>query len=127
MTEEGATPKLAVGHRRQPDVFLKPDDFADGAVLHGAQLVFRHCPFTHLVPRLNQCMRAQQAADMIGVKGWGLVHSVLPGANKPMFLEAFEVTRRARSANGSGMERTAALLNNRRLPSAARTIATAVP
>ena len=80
MAEERAAAKLAVGHRLQPDIFLKSDDLTDGAVLDDVQFAFHHLSFAHLMPRLDQRLRAQQAADVIGVKRRGVVHFALPDA-----------------------------------------------
>jgi len=75
MTEEGAAAKLAVGYRLQSDVFLEANGLANGVVFQRAQLAFGHRAFTDLVPRLDQCARAQQAADVIGMKRRGIAHS----------------------------------------------------
>src|SRR3989449_6750936 len=60
---EGAA-ELAVGHRLQAGVFLHPHRFADAVVLDLLELRGFFCA------GLLQRSRAQEAADMVGAKGW---------------------------------------------------------
>src|SRR2546426_8981516 len=60
--------ELAVGDRLQADVFLQLDGLPDAFVFHGAQR--RTVDLALLVPgaRGMECLRAQQAADVVGAE-----------------------------------------------------------
>ena len=59
--------ELAVGDGLQPDLLLHSHDLADRAVLDGAQ-VGRDLAASLPLPRIEQLLRAQEAADVIGAE-----------------------------------------------------------
>ena len=67
--EVGAA-KLAVGDGRKADVLLHLHDLGDRAILDGAQLRRGHLAARLALPRLEQILGTQEAADVIGAK-WG--------------------------------------------------------
>ncbi len=65
--EVGAT-ELAVGDGLQAHVFLELDDLGDRAVLDFAQLRGRDRALLALFARVEQDLRAQEAADVVGAE-----------------------------------------------------------
>ena len=65
---EVRAPKFAVGDGRKADVLLHLHDLGDRAVLDGAELRRRDLAARLLLARLEQILRAQEAADVIGAK-----------------------------------------------------------
>ena len=65
--EVGAA-ELAVGDALQADVFLELDDLGDRVVLDGAQLLRADAAGGALGARVEQALRAQEAADVVGAK-----------------------------------------------------------
>ena len=63
--------ELAVGDALQADVFLERDDRGDRLVLDATQRLGRDLAARLLLARLEQALRAQEAADMVGAKGRG--------------------------------------------------------
>ncbi len=76
MAEKRAAAEFAVGDAFQADILLQLDDVPDRAVLDLVQLIFRNRLVAQLVARLDQLVRAQQAADMIGAKRRTLLHGL---------------------------------------------------
>ena len=60
-----AAPQLAVGHALQADVLLALDEARDLGVLQAAQLGWRDALGLALLARLEQVLRAKQAADVV--------------------------------------------------------------
>ena len=64
----GGAAKLAVGDGFQADVLLELHDLADGLVLRGLELVGLDTTVREVLPRLEESLRAQQAADVVGAE-----------------------------------------------------------
>jgi hypothetical protein len=60
--------ELAVGDALQADVFLELDDLGNGVVFDGAQGLFGDLAFLLLRAGVEQALRAQEAADMVGAE-----------------------------------------------------------
>src|SRR4051812_14414819 len=67
--------EFTVGDGLQADLFLLLDDAFDLAIFDRLEISRRHLAFGPSRARLFQRSRPQQAADMIGAKGWtGALH-----------------------------------------------------
>ncbi len=67
--EEGAA-ELAVGDALKADLLLPPGGFGDALVLDRAQILGRDPALGAPRPSVEQALRAQQAADMVGAERW---------------------------------------------------------
>src|SRR6478609_2915744 len=66
---------LAVGDELEPQLLLHAHDVADRGLLDAPELGRRDRPFLRLLPRLDQSVRADEAADMVGaVRRLGALH-----------------------------------------------------
>ena len=72
---------LAVGNELQPQLLLHADHVADRGLLDALELGLRDRLLLRLLPRPDQCVRPDEAADMIGaIRRLGALHSDgLPG------------------------------------------------
>jgi hypothetical protein len=61
-------PKFAVGDGMEADLLLQLDDLAYAAILEPAQLLARGLSRHEIAPRLDQPLRPDQAADMVGAE-----------------------------------------------------------
>jgi hypothetical protein len=91
------TAELAVGDRREPDVFLLPDDLGDLAVLDRLEVGVADLTLGVFLARLLERRRAQQAADVIGAERrlGSLGHAIPPFPGLPLRAARFTL-RRAR-------------------------------
>ena len=78
--EVGAA-ELAVRDTAQPEVFLELHDVANRGVFHRAQLRARDRAALRLLACVQQFLRPEKAADVIGAKRWAsaLRHGGTPG------------------------------------------------
>src|SRR5258708_37771730 len=76
--------ELAVGHRLEAKALLEAHDVADREVLDLAQLFLRDRALLVPLARLEQLLRAQEAADVIGAEGrrGALCHLRLRGSSR---------------------------------------------
>jgi hypothetical protein len=61
-------PKLAVGDAAQAQVLLELDDAANRLVFYGAQCLGVDRAIAELLTRIEQELRAQETADLVGAK-----------------------------------------------------------
>jgi hypothetical protein len=74
--EEG-TPELAIGDALQAHLFLLSGHLGDALILDRAQRLGLDLPPVAPRPRLEQPLRAQEAADVVGAKWWP-GHRIVP-------------------------------------------------
>jgi hypothetical protein len=68
----GSAPELAVGDSFEPQVFLLLDDFTDGVILEAAKVGRADAAIFFIFAGLQQFWRTEQAANVVGAKGWSL-------------------------------------------------------
>jgi hypothetical protein len=66
----GGAAELAVRGRAQAHLLLHAHDLADGVVLDGVQLLVVELAVGVRRARVEQPLRAQQAADVVGAERW---------------------------------------------------------
>ena len=59
---------FAVGDQPQPDVFLQPHDVGDRVALDARKLGWRNLGLFRRLARGNECVRPDQAADVLGAE-----------------------------------------------------------